>query len=123
MKKIKLYCYKTKETNFLHERIKPFDDKELFHHEFLGTRTIELEEPPKEEPKRIELWINRDEISKKETWSNLDCSHHETMCQTTKLVELKDGERILSRDDVKKALTECVVANKYEVLKELGFDE
>ena len=41
----------------------------------------------------------------------------------TKLVEIKDGERILSRDEVYKVLRSWVVADSAEILKELGFDK
>ena len=64
MKKIKLYCYRNKDTNSIVQRTAPFSDSILSYHEFLGTKDIELDEPPKEEPKRIEVWIDTDKFYK-----------------------------------------------------------
>ena len=75
-------------------------------------------EEPKEE-KRLEGWIK-----KKYYLNSGECSLTKKKKQhdDTLMIEIREGERILSRDDVLKALNEYHV-NEARILEELGFDE
>jgi hypothetical protein len=123
MKKIKLYCYKSRISGSYHEY-----DKKLNivndAYSFEGSRTIELDEPHKEEPKRIEGWISRNHFL---NGGDSECrfSKQKYTIDDTKLVELRSNERILSRDEVYNSIrTKLVVASFLleQVLKDLGFD-
>jgi hypothetical protein len=116
MKKIKLYCYKGKSSGSIYEYVKVQEQREDAY-EFLGTRTIELDEPPKEEPKRIERYMFNDIISPIKFSEGC-----------TKLVELKSNEVIISKDIFNQACNnndyQCGSASWEERFKELaGFDK
>jgi len=62
--------------------------------------TYVAQEPPKEEPKRIEGWIVGSAFRK---YGVVDITADKLTNDDTKLVELKSNERILSRDAFSKA--------------------
>jgi len=116
MKKITVYCYKRIDGSLFE-----FVDKPISTNlDFIGTRTIELEEPPKEEPKRMEGWIN-DTYFKNYGSAQITNKKHICFGDSAKLVEIKDGERILSRDDIYR--THRMYNNVDDILKYLGFDK
>jgi hypothetical protein len=87
-----------------------------------GITYVRKEEPKAEEPRRIEGWICRKNVMLKMVAFSL----HKYDLDDTKLIEIRDGERILSRDEIYNSIrTKLVVAPFLieQILKDLGFDK
>ena len=88
-----------------------------------GITYVRKEEPAKD--KRIEGWID---IRFLNIYGYTTFTKHEDLEDTTRVIEIREGERVLSRDDVIKAWNECInvvppVRHRDKFLKDLGFDE
>jgi hypothetical protein len=90
-----------------------------------GITYVRKEEPKAEEPRRIEGWI-----VKLRFLANGGAAITSNKCigDDTKLIEIKDGERILSRDELVKAWRDCADAvfpqtHRERFLEMLGFDK
>ncbi len=77
--------------------------------------------PDVKEEKRIEGWIDLKDYG--QTWKAM--SEYKTLKQTTRMIEIKENEIVLSEDDVRKSYnqyySEWPVANFSRFLELLGF--